>query len=387
MEKAPTSVGRPVFYAGRFIDRVADAGLPYGCILLDDWDVLPAQLADATEGATSLVVVDLLSFPFEALTGALRDIPLILVLPSGRDLEFLTTVFGQAVFGHLTFFDRVATPDPDVWEALRRRYGWGEGQRVGIESGDPVEAATEIGALLKSESSTPAFSGDGCYGAARYQSERGDAPAGSVPYREVFGVRHGPDFNKAVHRVQRRALVPQFAAARGARAEDISFDVLEVGVGAGRWVAGFDLANTGFFGLDIDEDMVSAARANFPEGNFDLLDSDLRFPYDDESFDLVFSVAVIHYNPTPAKKTLLAEMWRVARPGGRLLFLEDFVAARRSEGSTVYPMSVLGFVGLLLVATNGQVTLEHVESLCYLHEDTTRSGIIAVSKLGVPKRW
>jgi hypothetical protein len=373
MEKAPTSVGCPVFYAGRFIDRVADAGLPHGCILLGDWDVLPAQLAEATEGATSLVVVDLLSFPFEALTGALRDIPLILVLPSGRDLEFLTTVFGQAVFGHLTFFDRVATPDPDVWKALRRRYGWGEGQRVGIESGDPAEAAAEIGALLESESSTPAFSGA--------------APAGSVPHREVFGVCHGPDFNKAVHRVQRRALVPQFAAARGARAEDVPFDVLEVGVGAGRWVASFDLANTGFFGLDIGEDMVSAARANFPEGNFDPLGSDLRFPYDNESFDLVFSVAVMHHNPMPAKKSLLAEMWRVARPGGRLLFLEDFVAARRSEGSTVYPISVLGFVGLLLEATNGQVVLEHVESLRYLHEDATRSGIIAVSKLGVPKRW
>ena len=70
-----------------------------------------------------------------------------------------------------------------------------------------------------------------------------------------------------------------------------------------------------------------------------------------------------------------------------MLFLEDFVATRRSEGSTVYPISVLGFAGLLLEATNGQVVLEHVESLRYPHEDTTRRRIIAVSKLGVPKRW
>ena len=70
-----------------------------------------------------------------------------------------------------------------------------------------------------------------------------------------------------------------------------------------------------------------------------------------------------------------------------MLFLEDFVAARRSESSTVYPMSVLKFVELLLEATNGQVTLEHVESLRYPHDDMTRGGVIAVSKLGVPKRW
>jgi ABC-type Na+ transport system ATPase subunit NatA len=50
-------------------------------------------------------------------------------------------------------------------------------------------------------------------------------------------------------------------------------------------------------------------------------------------------------------------------------------------------MSVLEFVGLLLEATSGQVVLEHVESLRYPHDDKTRGGIIAVSKLGVPKRW
>ena len=387
MEEVPTSVGRPVFYAGRFIDRVADASLPEGCILLSDWDVLPAQLADTTEGATSLVVLDLFSFPFEALTGTQRDIPLILVLPAGFDVEFLTTVFGQAVFGRLDFFDRVATPDPDVWEVLRRRYGWAEGQRVGIESGDPVEAATAIGAMLESESATPTFFGDGYYEAARYRSERGDALAGSVPHRAVCSVRQSPDFNKAIHRVQKRALAPQFAAARGSRAEDVPFDVLEVGVGVGRWAVSFDLAKTRLFGVDISEGMVAAARANFPEGNFDHLGSDLLFRYDDESFDLVFSVTVMHHNPTPAKQTLLSEMWRVARPGGRLLFLEDFVTARSSESSTVYPTSVLEFVGLLLEATNGQVTLEHVESLRYPHEDMTRGGVIAVSKLGVPKRW
>jgi len=361
MRQLPASsktTGSQVIYAGRFADRVSDANLPEGFTLLDDWDVLPARLADVMEGASTLVVLDLFSFPFEALTGVQMDVPLIVVLPTGLDTDFLTTVFGRAVFKHLDFFDRVATPDQDVWEILRQRYGWAESQRVGLESGDPGEALREIGAVLEAE---------------------------SVPHRAICSVRHGPD--KAMHRVQEAALGPQFAAARGARADDVPFDVLEVGVGMGRWTASFDLAKTRFFGVDINEGMVAAARANFPEGRFDRLGSDLLLPYDDESFDLVFSVTVMHHNPTPAKGTLLSEMWRVARQGGRLLFLEDFVAGRWSEKSTVYPMSVLEFVGLLLEATNWQVTLEHVESLRYPHDDVTRGGIIAVSKLGVPKRW
>jgi len=200
-------------------------------------------------------------------------------------------------------------------------------------------------------------------------------------------VRHGARFNKAIHRVQSRALAPQLAAARGARAEDVPFDVLEVGAGVGRWASAFDLTKTRFFGVDVSEGMVSAARANFPEASFERLGPDLEVPHQDESFDLVYTVTVMHHNPTPAKKTLLSEMWRGARPGGRLIFLEDFVAAKRSENSTVYPMSVQGFVELLLEATNGQVVLEHFESVRYPHDDVTRGGLLAVTRLGVPKRW
>ena len=55
--------------------------------------------------------------------------------------------------------------------------------------------------------------------------------------------------------------------------------------------------------------------------------------------------------------------------------------------STVYPMSVTGFVELLVDATAGQVVLEHVESIRYHHDDFTRGGLLSVSKLGVAKTW
>jgi SAM-dependent methyltransferase len=386
MEQAPASskaTGRPVIYAGRFAERVAE--LPGGCAVLGDWDVLPARLATELERATALIVLDLFSFPFEAMTDEQWDVPLIVVLPGGHDAGFLEAVFGVPLFERLTFFDRIAAPEGSrAWKDLRQRYRWPKSQRIEVGDDRPEEAAAEICALLEAESAAPTFFG-ASYEVLRYWSDRGDALAGSVPHRAICSVRHGAEFNKAMHRVQRAALEPQFAAARGTRDADVPFDVLEVGTGVGRWASSFDLPR--FCGVDVSEGMVSAARENFPEASFERLGPDLGLPHQDESFDLVFTVTVMHHNPTPAKRTLLSEMWRVARPGGRLIFLEDFVAAKRSEGSTVYPMSVQGFVESLLEATAGQVVLEHFESVRYPHDDMTRGGLLAVTRLGVPKRW
>ena len=388
MERIPTdSPEHPVFYAGRFSEEVAGAGLPGDHTVLSDWDVLPPQLSSALERASVLVILDMLSFPFESLTGDLQDVPLILLLPAGVDADFLATVFGRSAFSRLGFFDRIAAADEDVWAGLRRRYDWTGGQRVEIEDGRPEHAATEVWAALEAESALHATFGEGDYEADRYWTERGDALAGNAPHRAICSVHHGPRFNKAIHRVQAKALRPQFAAARGTQAEEVPFDVLEVGAGVGRWAASFDLAKTRFTGVDISEGMVEAARTNFPQCRFDVLGEKPVLPYGDESFDLSFSVTVMHHNPTPTKRALISEMWRVTRPGGRLMFLEDFVSGGWSTMSTVYPMSVRGFVELLVDATAGQVVLEHVESIRYQHDDFTRGGLLSVSKLGVAKTW
>lgn len=374
MDLVPLNVGdgRPVFYAGRFADRVPPAGLPEGSVLLGEWDVLPASLAAALEGASALVVSDPFSFPFEALIGVQRDVPLILVFPPKLDPEFLDAVFGGPAFARLGFFDRVATPDDALWNDLRRRYGWAEGQRVMVSSADPEGAMGEIAALLEAETAPRDFSGNGSPGASRHRVG-GRASA----------------YEKAVHRAQRAVVEPQFAAARGPRAEDVPFDVLEVGSGTGRWASSFDPAKTRFSGVD-GEEAVAAARAEFsglPGKRFDPLGEGLLLPHEDETFDLVFSVAVMHRHPAPVKGRLVSEMWRVAKPGGRLLFLEDFVFGEGARGPGVYPISVLEFVGLLLEATDGQVVLEYFESLRYPGEDLTRGGLVVVSRLGVPKRW
>jgi ubiquinone/menaquinone biosynthesis C-methylase UbiE len=343
-----------VIYAGRFVDQIAGADLPGDCIVLGEQDALPHKLAGVLDRANTLVLLDLPSFPLEAMTDDHWDVPMVVVLPSGSDADSLTSSFGSVLFERLVFFDRIMAPDSELWEELRRKYRLAESQRVRATSEDPGEMARAVCTLLATEpSSTP----------------------------NADDTARDPRFNKALHRAQAAALEPRFAIGRGDRAARAPLDVLEVGAGAGRWTSSFDPTNTRFVGIDAREDLVGAARANFPDQRFELLGSDLRFPYEDESFDLVFSVTMMHNNPAPAKRTLLSEMWRVIRPGGRLLFLDTFVFPTEP---VIYPMSVTEFVDLILDATAGQVVLEHVESLRYPGEEMRRGGVISLLRLGVP---
>jgi SAM-dependent methyltransferase len=343
---------RPVVYAGRFVGQLAGADLPGDCIILGEQDALPHKLTGVLDRARTLVCLDLPSFPLEAITDDHWDVPMVVVLPSDLDADSLISTFGSALFERLGFFDRIVAPDPGLWEKLRRRYRWAESQHVPATSEHPSEVARTVLALLEAESASPA-----------------------TP--EAGGIS-----GKTLHRAQAAALELQFAAARDTGAP---LDVLEVGAGAGRWASSFDLTKTRFVGIEARKDLLGTARSNFPEGRFDLLGSDLLFPYEDESFDLVFSVTVMHHNPARAKRTLLSEMWRVTRPGGRLLFLEDFVFTSRPEEPVIYPMSITEFVGLILDATAGQVVLGHAESLRYPGEDLHRGGLISLLRLGVPR--
>ena len=360
--RASTDADRhPVVYAGRFVDQLAGADLPDDCVVLGERDALPHKLTGVLDRANTLVFLDPLSFPFDALSGGQWDIPMIGVLPSGVDAGSLTSDLGAVLFERLGFFDRIVAPDPAAWHELRRRYRWAESQRIPVASDHPSEVVKMVRTLLARGSSSPATS-------------------------ETGSTDRDPRLDKALHRVQAAALEPRFAAAQGKQATEVSLDVLEVGTGAGRWASSFDPTQARFIGIDAREDLLESARANFPEVRFDRLGPDLLFPYEDESFDLVFSVAVMHHNPAPAKRTMLSEMWRVCRPGGGILFLEDFVFTGEPEEPSLHPTSVTKFVDLLLEATAGQVVLDYAESLRYPGEELHTGGLISLLRLGVPKQ-
>jgi len=93
--------------------------------------------------------------------------------------------------------------------------------------------------------------------------------------------------------------------------------VLDLGCGAGRFVAALRDAGADPVGVEIAAAALERARANVPGADLRLLEPDGRLPLEDASIDLVWCSEVLEHVPDTAR--LLSEVRRVMRTGGRLL--------------------------------------------------------------------
>lgn len=113
-------------------------------------------------------------------------------------------------------------------------------------------------------------------------------------------------------------------------AEDELFDefvppgaaVLDLGVGTGRTTPRLARDASRYVGLDIAEPMVEAARRLHPGHDLRVGDASDLSAFGDDEFDVVvFSYNGIDYlHPDSARRTCLAEVARVVRPGGAFVF-------------------------------------------------------------------
>jgi SAM-dependent methyltransferase len=93
--------------------------------------------------------------------------------------------------------------------------------------------------------------------------------------------------------------------------------VLDLGCGAGRFVAALRDAGCDAVGVEIAEAALERARANAPGADLRLLEDDGSLPLEHGSVDLVWCSEVLEHVADTAH--LLLEVRRVLRPGGRLL--------------------------------------------------------------------
>jgi ubiquinone/menaquinone biosynthesis C-methylase UbiE len=98
--------------------------------------------------------------------------------------------------------------------------------------------------------------------------------------------------------------------------------VLEIGVGAGTDFINWVRAGATATGVDLTEQGVTLTRERLAlEGltaNVEVADAE-KLPFDDASFDIVYSYGVLHHTPdTPAA---FREVWRVLKPGGTALLM------------------------------------------------------------------
>jgi SAM-dependent methyltransferase len=98
--------------------------------------------------------------------------------------------------------------------------------------------------------------------------------------------------------------------------------VLDLGCGAGRFVAALREAGAEPVGVEIAEAALERARRNAPGADFRLVEPDGSLPLDHRSVDLVWCSEVLEHVGDTAH--LLLEVRRVLRSGGRLLVTVPF---------------------------------------------------------------
>lgn len=97
--------------------------------------------------------------------------------------------------------------------------------------------------------------------------------------------------------------------------------VLDFGCGCGRvmrrWV---DVKGPVFYGSDYNPDLIAWSAANLPFASFTTNGLAPPLPYGDGQFDLIYALSVFTHLTVDLQHSWMAELRRVLKPGGLLLF-------------------------------------------------------------------
>lgn len=109
------------------------------------------------------------------------------------------------------------------------------------------------------------------------------------------------------------------------RLKDISYNkVLDVGCGTGLFR---DCFKGNYTGIDVNGEYIKKAQKT-KEGVF--IEGDAtNLPFQDGSFDLIFTLGVLHHLNSEQCEKMLREMLRVCKTGGHILIMDGLVPSNR----------------------------------------------------------
>jgi SAM-dependent methyltransferase len=115
--------------------------------------------------------------------------------------------------------------------------------------------------------------------------------------------------------------------------------LLDCGCGTGIFATCF--SSTIYTGIDLSSKYIDRARKCNPNYRFEVMDA-MSLDFANETFDAVIVSGVLHHLPTLESRRLLGEVFRVMRPGGRLLMWEDIPTVSRLNliGHLVHSLDV-----------------------------------------------
>ena len=95
--------------------------------------------------------------------------------------------------------------------------------------------------------------------------------------------------------------------------------VLDIGCGNGRFLYALQNKKAEYYGIDSSEEMIERAREKFPDAEFLRADA-LDLPFENNSFDKIISMAVLHHIPSnDLRSDFMREAYRVLKKDGFLI--------------------------------------------------------------------
>ncbi len=154
--------------------------------------------------------------------------------------------------------------------------------------------------------------------------------------------------------------------------------VLDVGCGTGTLalMAKTQLGPQGkVCGIDAAPEMIQVARHKASDQNRDV---DFRqaviesLPFEDATFDVILSTLMFHHLPDDLKQRGLAEMYRVLKPGGRILIVD----MRRPTNIVSHVMMAFSFHGALSSGIQDVVPMVKQAGYANIHLDNAWWGML-----------
>ena len=97
---------------------------------------------------------------------------------------------------------------------------------------------------------------------------------------------------------------------------------MDVGCGPGETDSFLEGRVRSLAGVDVAAGMVDQARWRNPWAEYRAYAAGDPIPYDDASFDVCFTICVLHHVPPEQRLAVVGEMQRICRPGGLIAVFE-----------------------------------------------------------------